>query len=108
MQRKCAGIEGAEARRWRRWKRVDEIHRMGGTVPDSLAVDVTDTICRMRGTDHVPARCAALTGKFGEKAACGLYEGRPSPCREFEAGDCACNKARLRHGLAAWPDSLVF
>jgi hypothetical protein len=53
----------------------------------------------MRGTDHVPARCAALTGKLGQKVSCGIYEWRPSPCREFEEGSDACNLARRRHGL---------
>ncbi|UCU98280.1 YkgJ family cysteine cluster protein [Acidovorax radicis] len=78
---------------------VEETQAMGGTVPDGLAVEVTATTCRMRGTDHVPARCAALTGKVGGQVGCGIYEWRPSPCREFEAGDPACQRARMRHGL---------
>ena len=77
-------------------------------MPDSLAVTVTSTPCRMRGTDHVPARCAAPTGKIGEKAACGIYEWRPSPCREFEAGDDTCHRARLRHGLPPLAEGLGF
>ena len=72
---------------------------MGGQVPAGLAVEVSGSTCRMRGTDHVPIRCVALTGKVGEQVACGIYEWRPSPCREFEEGSDACNKARLRHGL---------
>lgn len=75
----------------------------GGAVPDGLTVDVTDTFCRMRGTDHSPPRCAALTGKVGRQAACGIYEWRPSPCREFAAGSEACERARLRHGLPPYP-----
>jgi Fe-S-cluster containining protein len=78
---------------------VQELLSMGGTVPDSLAVEVTDHTCRMRGTDHAAARCAALTGTVGEGVACGIYEWRPNPCREFSAGDDACNSARARHGL---------
>jgi Fe-S-cluster containining protein len=54
----------------------------------------------MRGTDHAPARCAALTGQVGRQVACGIYEWRPSPCREFQAGSDACQQARRRHGLA--------
>ena len=80
---------------------VHELLSQGGTVPDGLAVDVNDTLARMRGTDHAPPRCAALTGKLGEKVACGIYEWRSSPCREFEAGSDACARARQRHGLAA-------
>ena len=81
---------------------------MGGTVPDGLAVEVTHSTCRMRGTDHVPARCAALTGTVGGTVGCGIYEWRPSPCREFEAGDAACHRARARHGLAPLAPGLVF
>jgi Fe-S-cluster containining protein len=73
----------------------------GGHVPQGLAVAVTPSTCRMRGTDHARPRCAALMGQVGEKAHCAIYEWRPSPCREFEAGSDACNSARARHGLAA-------
>jgi Fe-S-cluster containining protein len=48
---------------------VYETQELGGDVPDGLAVDVTDTLRRMRGTDHSPPRCAALTGKVGTQAA---------------------------------------
>ena len=82
---------------------VQELNEQGGTVPDGLAVEVNATIARMRGTDHVPSRCAALTGKLGQQVACGIYEWRPSPCREFEEGSDACQRARQRHGLPALP-----
>lgn len=78
-----------------------EAQELGGSVPDGLAMEVNDSLRRMRGTDHVPPRCAALTGRLGERVACGIYEWRPSPCREFEAGSDACNRARQRHGLIA-------
>lgn len=78
---------------------VHELQHMGGTVPDGLAVDVTRSMVRMRGTDHAPPRCAALTGKLGEHVGCGIYEWRPSPCHEFEEGSDACQRARSRHGL---------
>ena len=87
---------------------VQERLSEGGTVPDGVTVEVTEGTCRMRGTDHVPARCAALTGTVGEQAACGIYEWRPSPCREFEAGDAACHWARARHGLLPLAGDLVF
>ena len=74
---------------------------MGGHVPAGLAVEVNGSTCRMRGTDHVPIRCAALTGQVGEHALCGIYEWRPSPCREFEEGSDACHRARMRHQLPA-------
>lgn len=79
---------------------VHETEELGGSVPQGLAVDVTPCIARMRGTDHTRPRCAALTGQVGVRSACAIYEWRPSPCREFEAGSDACERARARHGLA--------
>ena len=84
---------------------VQELDSEGGRVPEGLTAPVTDTLCRMRGTDHASPRCAALSGRVGERAVCGIYEWRPSPCREFGAlaplglGDDACTRARARHGL---------
>ena len=78
---------------------VHELQSHGGPVPDGLAVTVTEHTCRLRGCDHQPPRCAALTGRVGEHAPCGIYEWRPSPCREFEAGSDACGRARRRLGL---------
>ena len=73
-------------------------------MPAGLAVAVTASICRMRGTDHARPRCAALTGRIGQQVACGIYEWRPSPCHELQAGSDACQRARLRHGLPALPE----
>lgn len=78
---------------------VYELDTQGGSVPEGLTVEVTDTTCRMRGTDHVPTRCAALTGTLGQAVACGIYEWRPNPCRELEPYSDGCTRARLRHGL---------
>ncbi len=56
---------------------------------------MNDTLCRMRGTDHTPLRCVALTGKvIGQSVACGIYEWRPNPCHELQAGSDACDSAR--------------
>ncbi|MCM5678006.1 YkgJ family cysteine cluster protein [Schlegelella sp. S2-27] len=83
----------------------DELDEAGGRVPAGLTVDVTEHTCRMRGTDHTRPRCAALVGTVGVLAHCGIYEWRPSPCREFGTwaavgvGDDACKRARARHGL---------
>lgn len=86
---------------------VHESEEAGGQVPAGLAVEVNDGLRRMRGTDHSPPRCAALTGRIGQRAACGIYEWRPSPCREFEAGSDACRSARARHGLAPLDGQLL-
>jgi Fe-S-cluster containining protein len=85
---------------------VIETQAEGGSVPDGLAVEVTRHTARMRGTDHSPPRCAALTGRLAERVACGIYEWRPSPCREFEAGSEACERARARHGLPPLNNSI--
>lgn len=78
---------------------VHESSEYGGHVPASLAEPVTDFTCRMRGTDYTRPRCAALVGEVGKKASCGIYEWRPSPCREFAAGSEACHRVRRRIGL---------
>jgi Fe-S-cluster containining protein len=72
----------------------------GGPVPAGLAAAINASTCRMRGTDHSPPRCAALTGRIGERVACGIYQWRPGPCRELEPGSAACELARRRHALA--------
>ena len=77
----------------------DELDAQGGSVPAGLVVEVTGNTWRMRGTDHLPVRCAALVGRVGERASCGIYEWRPNPCRELEPGSLGCEKARARHGL---------
>ncbi|WBY00945.1 YkgJ family cysteine cluster protein [Ramlibacter tataouinensis] len=82
---------------------AEELDVHGGCVPAGLAVEVTGRTWRMRGTDHQPMRCAALTGSIGQQAACGIYEWRPNPCRELEPGSDACARARARHGLPALP-----
>ena len=87
----------------------EELASEFGQVPDGLTVEVTASTCRMRGTDHAQPRCAALVGRVGERAHCGIYEWRPAPCREFGQlaplgrGDEACARARIRHGMAPLP-----
>lgn len=78
---------------------VYEMDLEGGTVPSGLANEVNGNTWRMRGTDYVPIRCAALTGTVGTQVGCGIYEWRPSPCREFEEGSDACHRARSKRGL---------
>lgn len=84
-----------------------ELESEGGRVPDGLAVEVMHGTCRMRGTDHASPRCAALTGKIGQHAACGIYEWRPSPCHELERASDGCQRARRRHGLPPLPDGFL-
>jgi len=86
---------------------VHESQEHGGRVPAGLVEEVTETTCRMRGTDWARPRCAALVGQVGTQAHCGIYEWRPSPCREFAAGSDACNRVRQRHGLPALDSGLL-
>jgi len=49
-------------------------------------------------------RCAALRVEDdGPRYGCTIYENRPRPCREFEAGGRHCLDARRRVGLSAKP-----
>ncbi len=88
---------------------LDELESHGGCVPEGLAAPLNDFTARMRGTDHAAPRCAALVWRVGERVHCGIYEWRPSPCREFGLraplglGDEACARARARHGLPPLP-----
>lgn len=74
-------------------------------VPAALAVQVTATLMRLRGTDAASPRCVALEGEIGCEVRCRIYADRPSPCREFAPyaalgiGEPACDRARRRHGL---------
>lgn len=68
-------------------------------VPLALTVPVTAAMVRMAGTDAAAPRCVALQGDIGVCVACTIYDGRPSPCREFDTDHPACARARQRHGL---------
>lgn len=89
--------------------RVD-FHRLdldtapGGAVPAGLTLPLTANLVRLRGTDDMPPRCAALEGEIGSRVRCGMYAVRPGPCQELEAASDACNRARRRHGLPPLPD----
>ncbi len=52
-------------------------------------------------------RCQALQGEIGKEVACGIYENRPSPCRDFKHSyedggprEERCDQARASIGLA--------
>jgi len=68
-------------------------------IPDSLTEQVNPWYSCMAGTNQPSPRCPALQGAIGREVACIVYSQRPSPCRELQAGDKKCNKARVRHGL---------
>ncbi|HJV28192.1 MAG TPA: YkgJ family cysteine cluster protein [Aromatoleum sp.] len=78
---------------------------MPGGVPDAMTVPVIGRLVRMRGTDTASPRCIALEGEIGVEVRCTIYDGRPSPCRDFAPyapigiGEDACDRARARHGM---------
>lgn len=79
---------------------------MGGVVPPELTEKLDPHRLVMRGTQASRPRCVALVGTVGEAAHCGIYEQRPSVCREvqpsWEFGEQSlqCDKARMAHGLS--------
>lgn len=74
-----------------------------GHVPVELTSPVGPVTRCMQGTDSSTPCCVALHGRVGDCVSCGIYEQRPSVCREVQPGDKFCHKARLRHGLAPLP-----
>lgn len=70
-------------------------------VPAALTEQVNAWFSCMAGTNQAHPRCTALEGQVGGATHCRVYAQRPSPCREVEAGDSQCAKARARHGLPA-------
>jgi uncharacterized protein len=79
---------------------------LGGVVPPQLTEKLDPHRLSMRGTNAAQPRCVALIGMVGVAAHCGIYQRRPSVCREvqpsWESGTASaqCDKARAAHGLA--------
>jgi hypothetical protein len=71
----------------------------GEALEGALVDKLSATMGCMRGTNQPAPHCAALQGRVGEDARCGVYALRPSPCREVQPGDAQCLKARARYGL---------
>jgi Fe-S-cluster containining protein len=77
----------------------------GGIVPAGFTVPLDPHRLAMHGTDGNTPRCLSLLGMVGGAASCGIYERRPSPCRDlvpaWESGEPSpqCDRARVAHGL---------
>jgi Fe-S-cluster containining protein len=79
----------------------DEVHQMR-----SLGLPVVRQamggVC-LGATSHDGAggrpACVAFTGHLGGPCGCGIYEERPSICRDFEVGGELCRVARSQAGL---------
>lgn len=85
------------------WTEAEQF--LGGTVPPEFTGRLTPHLAVMLGTDCAKPRCQALEGNVGESVRCGIYEKRPSPCRELDpswlhgVASEQCDKARRAHGL---------
>jgi len=75
-------------------------------IADSMIQALTPVYSCLAGTNQANPHCQALMGEVGKGVKCIMYEQRPSPCREVQAGDDKCQKARARHGLPALPVTL--
>ncbi|MFH0921572.1 MAG: YkgJ family cysteine cluster protein [Fibrobacterota bacterium] len=54
-----------------------------GTVPRDYTEPFDEDRLCLLGTNQLAPRCAALQGEIGHAARCGIYDRRPSPCRNF-------------------------
>ena len=80
------------------WREVSELEVTG--VPLALTEKLNHHRMVMLGTNQKSPHCIALQGEIGVAVNCSIYDRRPSPCREFEAGTERCREARNKHGLA--------
>ena len=71
----------------------------GETMPDDAVEELTPVYSCMKGTNQKEVRCVMLSGEIGQYVSCNMYEQRSSSCKEVQAGDDQCTKARLGHGL---------
>lgn len=73
----------------------------GEIMPQEMLEPLTPIYSCMQGTNQAQPRCVALNGVVGEQVSCGIYAQRSSSCKEVQAGDTQCNKARFSHGMIA-------
>lgn len=84
------------------WGEADDAP--SGWVPVDTTEQLTPTMRCMRGTSSKTPRCEQLKGNI-PGALCGIYENRPSVCRELEPFDAdgkptdQCTRARRVYGL---------
>ena len=69
------------------------------TLPDAYVEQINPWMSCMAGTQGPAPRCAALHGAVGTDVHCTVYPHRPDACREVQAGDDKCERARACHGL---------
>lgn len=70
-------------------------------IPADLTEPINLRFSCMAGTNQRAPHCRALIGDVGQRVGCAIYPQRPNPCREVQAGDAQCNKARAGYGMPA-------
>lgn len=68
-------------------------------MPSDYVEPLTTVYSCMQGTNQKQPRCIALDGVVGQQVSCTMYEQRSSSCKEVQAGDAQCAKARQAHNL---------
>ncbi|CEI52477.1 Ferredoxin [Acinetobacter bereziniae] len=68
-------------------------------MPSDYVEPLTAVYSCMQGTNQKQPRCIALDGVVGQQVSCTIYEQRSSSCKEVQAGDAQCAKARQAHNL---------
>ncbi|MCQ9616504.1 YkgJ family cysteine cluster protein [Paenalcaligenes niemegkensis] len=83
----------------------------GGWVPVSLVTQVGPLRAAMKGTEDGGGRCIGLKGDLGlSNVRCGIYELRPSVCRDYEPynergePNPDCQRLRTAIGLSLLDD----
>lgn len=71
----------------------------GEAIPSDYVEPLTAVYSCMQGTNQKQPRCIALDGVVGQQVSCTMYEQRSSSCKEVQAGDAQCAKARQAHNL---------
>lgn len=71
----------------------------GENMPEHMVEPLNATLSCMAGTNQAQPRCVALEGEIGQQVSCGIYQHRSSTCKEVQAGDEQCQKARAGLGL---------
>ena len=71
----------------------------GEQIPEQMVAPLTPVYSCMQGTNQKNPRCVALDGEIGKSVGCSIYPLRSSSCKEVQAGDSQCNKARAAHNL---------
>ena len=71
----------------------------GLNLPEHYTEPLTAVYSCMAGTNQAQSRCVALQGEVGVGVSCSVYKARSSSCKDVQAGDNQCNKARAAYKM---------